>query len=653
MPNKNNMKFYTYLLLAGLGFSLFSMVSCSRFLEQPSGSIVTVDSVFNTPDNAMRALWQTYASCVVNGFITGDGGSGLSDAGTVDGFLLAASDEGDQFGVGGRANAFNAGTWNATNTDEFSISRVQLGMRNANIFLENVDNVPFVSTAGINWTPELKAQTIAEVKVLRAMMHYEMMIRFGGIPISDAVPKVRIVEEGGISKAVVTPSGTRRSLKSTVDFIVRSCDEAVAALPNAYPSSDIGRMHKGAALCLKAVTLMYAASPLVNTNTPPVPFGGNDSLLCLGSADPNRWVVAATANKAVIDWSQANGYILLDDPLLGKSESYNYATGAALDPRNKEILLYDKSHGQQAGGANVVRWGCPIYFSWGNTVMALPINFITKTYRDVNGNDITIPTDGTYTDFKAIMRRMEPRFHAVAWWPGSPYTKTGLMNGQGGNDTAKFVFKQGSVSGNFVQIGAGPQLIGNGVPNGIHQKKFINLVNAVNGRIDAYWPIFRLPEFYLNYAEALNEISAGNTEIYTVLNPIRLRGGLPALAPGNATYNDIHGNQAKTREYIRRERAVELYGEEHRFFDVRRWKIAGDDGVMKGQFFRNFLYQNSGTAYVNPTTAMTPAQRLANDNRLSYKIEPFETRVWQDKMYFFPFPQSEVNRGFLIQNPGW
>jgi hypothetical protein len=50
---------------------------------------------------------------------------------------------------------------------------------------------------------------------------------------------------------------------------------------------------------------------------------------------------------------------------------------------------------------------------------------------------------------------------------------------------------------------------------------------------------------------------------------------------------------------------------------------------------------------------MTAAQRLANDNLLSYKIETFETRIWDDKMYFFPFAQSEVNKGFIIQNPGW
>jgi hypothetical protein len=74
---------------------------------------------------------------------------------------------------------------------------------------------------------------------------------------------------------------------------------------------------------------------------------------------------------------------------------------------------------------------------------------------------------------------------------------------------------------------------------------------------------------------------------------------------------------------------------------------------MKGPFSRIFLFENSTKAYVQPTTSMTPAQRADNDKTLSYKIETFENRIWEDKMYFYPFPQSEVNKGFLKQNPGW
>lgn len=652
------MKLFKYTsksLLLGVAVTLLATGACQKFLEQPDGSLITADSVYTNPDNAMRGLFNVYATCVVDGFITGSNGSGRSDAGTNDGLLLAASDEGDQVGTGGVANTFNQGTWGPNNQGEFYIDRAIQGCRNASIFLENVDKVPFITTSLYNWTPDLKAQTIGEAKVLRALMHYEMMIRYGGIPIISSVPKVVVVKEGGINKATIVPSPERQSIKDVIDFIVKSCDEAIPSLPSTYPSAEFGRVTKGAALALKAVTLLHAASPLYNASAPPIPFGDKNKLLCYGDFQESRWTDAANASKAVIDWAAANGIELLDDNALGKRDSYNYATGAVLDPRNKEIIMFDYSHPQSTAGNNFIRWTCPIYYPWGNVAMALPINFIRKSYRDVNGNDINLPDNGSFTQFKQIMKRVEPRFQAVGWWFGSQYTYTGLMNGVGGADTSKMMFRRNGINGQFNAVGAGnnTNFLGNGIPNGIHQKKFTNLVNAGNGRNDTYWPIFRLAEFYLNYAEALNEVSPNNQEIITALNVIRRRGGIPLLAPGNPVYDLNFGDKVKMREVIRRERAVELFGEEHRFFDVRRWKIAPEDGVMQGDFLRIFLYENGTGTYVVPSASMTAAERLANDNRLSYRVEKFETRIWDDKHYFYPFPQGEVNRGFLAQNPGW
>ena len=68
-----------------------------------------------------------------------------------------------------------------------------------------------------------------------------------------------------------------------------------------------------------------------------------------------------------------------------------------------------------------------------------------------------------------------------------------------------------------------------GVPNGLHFKKFINQVNGTNATLDINWPIFRLSEMYLNYAEALNESTTDRniTEMLNALNEVRVRGGLP------------------------------------------------------------------------------------------------------------------------------
>jgi hypothetical protein len=651
----NYMKNFNKKLTYSAAFVLLILLpACSDFLEQPEGSTLTQEMVFSDPDMAMKSLFTVYGSCVVNGFITGEGGSNQSDAGTRDGLMMATCDEGDQYG-GNQAASFKNGTWGPTNQNEFDILKAMAGIRAACVFLDNVDSVPLRTTAKYNFTETYCAQVKGEAKVLRAMIYFELLRRFGGMPIMSSTPKVVVKEVDGLKKAFIVPEAYRQSFKSTVDFIVSSCDDAAQYLPNAYGSAEQGRVTKGFALGLKARTLLYAASPLYNAAAPPVSYGDQkDSLICYGNYNQNRWKMAADAAKTAIDWAEANGYALTTDNQVGNrvGEGYQIGTGAALDSRNKEIIYFDHSHGQQPGGANIIRWGCPIYYSWGNCVMAMPVNYL-QTFRDKNGNDIaSLPATGNFTSLKGYLRNIEPRFHESIWVPGKPYTQTGYMNANGGQDTAKFLYRKGGLTGNVVQTGAGTQLMGIGVPNGFYLKKFINQVNSGNGTCNLFWPTMRLAELYLNYAEALNECDPTNPDIILYLNKIRFRGGIPNLVMGNAAYN----TPEKMRELIRRERSVELYAEEHRPFDVRRWKIASNDGVMKGKFYKIYFYENgTGTYKASGETGFptTSAGRMANDNFISYKIEEYETRIWEDKMYFYPIPQSEVNKGFLRQNPGW
>lgn len=631
-------------------FAVF-ISGCADYLEQPEGGSLTKEMIFGDPDMAMKSLFTVYGSCVVNGFITGEGGSNLSDAGTRDGLMMATCDEGDQYGVN-QASSFKNGTWGPNNQNEFDIWKAFSAVRTACVFLDNVDSVPHIKTSKYDFTSiAYRKQIKAEAITLRAMIYSEMLRRFGGMPLMTATPRVVIKQEGEIKKAVIIPSGYRQSFKSTVDFIVASCDSAAKYLPDYYSNAELGRVTKGFALGLKARTLLYAASPLYNATTPPISYGDKrDSLLCYGNYDVKRWKYAADAARIAINWAESNGYQLTTDDQVGNrvGEGYQIGTGNILDSRNKEIIYFDHSHGQQTGGANIIRWGCPIYYSWGLCVMAMPVNYI-YTFRDVNGNDLqTLPDSDNFTSLKNYLKKVEPRFHECVWVPGKPYTYTGNMNSVGGQDTAKFIYRKGGLNGNFVQTGAGPQLLGIGVPNGFYFKKFINQVNASTGKCDLYWPVMRLSELYLNYVEALNEYDPGNPDIMVYINKIRMRGSLPPIAS--------LGSQDLVREQIRRERSVELYAEEHRPFDVRRWKIAANDGIMQGKFYKIFLFENGTGTYKAPGETGFPASnegRIANDNHISYKIDSYETRIWSDKMYFYPIPQSEVNKGFLIQNPGW
>lgn len=627
-----------------LGVAVLSTTACSDFLEQPEGSLITIDSVFNNPDNAMQALFQVYGTCITDGFPAGSDGNGLTDSGCGNGLLACICDEGDQKNTWAWAYKYKSGTWGASNQNEFDYGAKVQGMRNACIFIENAPHVPYMSTGKYVWNENLKNQTIAEAKYLLASMHYESMIRFGGIPIINSVPRVQIISENGVTKAQVVPSAYRQSLEATYKFIVKCCDEAIPYLPDKYESGETGRINKGAALALKANTLLWIASPAYNTETPKVSFGDDrDSLLCLRRTDSNLWRLTAEANKQVLDWAAANGYEMLDDASLGKTESYNYATGQAMDSKNKEIILIDHSHTSYKNGANFNSQLSPIYWTYAGQTHSIPMNFI-RFFRDKNGNDLNIPETGSYTELKAILRNAEPRFHAIVWAPGFQFTKTTALDANGGRDTAKIMY-QSAKGSTFIQSGPGKFA---GEARGFYLKKFINFGGAT---ANVFWPIYRLAEFYLNYAEALNEINPADTEILRALNIIRVRGGLPELKPGNATYQECFGNKEKMRVYIQRERAIELFGEEHRVFDLRRWGIA--ENYMQGNFVALYLYQNGTGTYQAPVSSWSNQKRVENDNYLSYYKEVFEQRIWEPKMYYYPFSQTEVNKGFLIQNPQW
>ena len=206
---KNN-----FFIVVVLSIVLALGTSCNDFLEQPQDTIVTIDSVFSTPDKAMRVLYEVYATCPVNGFPTGTGNSFLS---------TCLTDEGNQDNTWSASSSWERGTWGPTDQNEFSYISAVKGMRNACIFLENVNNVPIGTTGSFNWTDDLRKQTTAEAKYHLASMHYQAWIRFGGIPIISQVPKVVIENINGLNKAVVTPSANRQSLKSVfnVSEIVR------------------------------------------------------------------------------------------------------------------------------------------------------------------------------------------------------------------------------------------------------------------------------------------------------------------------------------------------------------------------------------------------------------------------------------------------
>ena len=164
---------------------------------------------------------------------------------------------------------------------------------------------------------------------------------------------------------------------------------------------------------------------------------------------------------------------------------------------------------------------------------------------------------------------------------------------------------------------------------GYYTRKFSHYKSGRSGNLDGYFKEFRLAELYLNYAEAANEASTTGTvpnDAVDAVNAVRSRVGMPGIPYG------LSCDQFRLR--IRNERRVELAFEEHRFFDVRRWKMLDQtDKVITG------MKANSDGSY---------SRFVVDNNRKAYS----------EKFLLYPIPGDEAIRlqnasGTNCQNPGW
>jgi len=439
-----------------------------------------------------------------------------------------------------------------------------------------------------------KATVRGEMQALIAYRYEQMFIIYGGVPILSRSL------QGSDSLAI-----PRAPLQQVLDSVVSWCDQAAAVLPSQWPATWNGRMTKAAALAIKAKAQLYAARPLFNTGTPYLSLGSNNNLICLGAADPARWAAAASTSEAVITEAETNGgaYIInTGNPL----DDYGTATSV---PSNPEVLLAFKNINTilfDGGNWNNLPmnafYNARVWEAQGNV---LTTNYL-QYYYQADGTDQTWPAVGAVTafsDYTARMNQMEPRFRVCfqpwqmdAWSnPGDAnWTNASTFGGQGFGcaRVTKFYYK-------------------------------------ASGRAWFEFPIFRLAAAYLSAAEAYNEMGQSQDAL-TKLNKIHQRAGLPAV-----TVTD----QATLRTIIQREWAVEFFDENYRYHDIKHWKLSNIGNGIIGGAIRTFAFNNGGSVLLTGNTNY-------NDNVLYQAF-------WAPKQYLNPFPQTEINKGYLIQNPGY
>jgi len=597
---------------------VFTLVlfSCEdQFLEMPDTSgTVDLDEIYSSYKNAEGAVARCYRDVLKHGWPTGWGiGHGTTAA------ICGENSRG--YGWHGSATICESGL-SVNGVDGSDAGADHFGqnwsyIRECYLLKENIDRVPDMDDT-------MKDYIKAEATALIAYRYMGMFYRYGGMPL--------------VEKSFTTEDDLfmpRASLKETYEFTLALIQEAYNGLPDAWESKYLGRLTKGAVLAMKARLQLFAARPLFNTDTPYLSGSETNELVCFGNKDASRWNDAITSNEAVIIWAKANGYELINtggagigQPNPNAVDDYGMATST---PGNREVILaYKYNDTEQKHHTMPYYYNTSAYWwleSYDSEKSGTLTNFLENYYL-IDGSDPVWPKVGDAAPLPASqwldnMDKIEPRFRVDHISPGAPslsnpgdanWSLTG-WNRKTGNTSSKLAFPGGSEDGR-----------GAGCSTKFYYK--------AGGRIWFEAPLFRMAEVYLNLAEAYNE--TGNTsKALENLNLVHNRAGLPAITESNPD---------KLRQLIWRERFIELKGENRRYYDVKHCKhpdIA--NGIIGGQM-RELQFQ------VNE--AMDGRGNIA-ECLIQYWDANAYTCYWNDKMYLEPIPQSEVNKGIIVQNPGY
>lgn len=632
---------------------LSAIFSCKKFLDIVPDNVATVESAFKLRNEAEKYLFTCYSYLPKNG----DGWFNASLT-TADEIWYPQSDQATwhaAFRIAqGQQNKsrpyFNewAGDMKGANNDSRALPfKIWAGIRQCNIFLENVRDLNKVRD--IN--PYEREQWLGEVEFLKAYYHYYMLRMYGPIPIID-----RSVDANDDVVFV-----KRQPVDSCVNWISRLLDSAVVKLPMkvANENTELGRITQEIALSVKAKLLVMAASPLFNGNSDFANFADKDGVkLFSATADPQKWVAARDACKAAIDAAELNGHAL-----------YTY--------KNDVYRLSDTIKTQMnIRGAITTWWNPEIIWGASNSyfvnealcmppvergsnfdrfslqgVFAPPLKIVKEFYtkngvpieedKTLNFSNIAELRTATTADkyyieptFQTarIHYDREPRFYADIGFDGGIWY---MKDSPSGSDEDTYYLKAKNVEN------AGYGHFQNYSETGYFVKKLVNWESTTRGSTNPTWkqypwPMIRLADLYLLYAEALNEVQGGSTEAIHFIDKVRQRAGLNGIV---ASWTGFSNNPSKytskdgLRAIIQRERAIEMVFEGERLWDLKRWKTAAE--VLNEDI--------SGWNVFGKVTTSFYQERFVFDQTF---ITPRD--------YFWPIGDYDTRRNpLLVENLGW
>ncbi|WP_215234045.1 RagB/SusD family nutrient uptake outer membrane protein [Dyadobacter linearis] len=587
------MKKYKILLLT---MSVVTMlVSCNEKLDLPTDGRITMDQVFSDYNRTRGYLNSCY---------------GFTPKPYMDraSFTDEAQDA-DDITPGSRYIVWYGGnvtslTYPGNSADGSPWGKLYEGIRKCNVFIENIKTATVYASEGEknSWT--------AQAHTLRALYYLQLIKRYGGVPIFDK--PLAIDHDFSQDK--------RATFAEVVTFILADCDKALS-----YPATreglswdvfdnQYGIMTRAVAYAIKSQAVTYAASPLWTDGT-------------------YTWQTATTITAEALGQCLANGYRLFDEKPAANIAQNPYALYFFTSSNDQRAT--DKETIYHAGDAMQV-WryaGMPTNPGMERTGPC-PTQDLVDSYEMANGQapvtgysdaNRTTPIINAASGYKETdpYTGRDPRFYASIYYNGAVRN----LDQPAGKKVETFVGGAEEIS----------DINRKHTRTGYYLRKFNNYRSGQNNDADGAIRLFRLAELYLNFAEAANQsvgpeaaVNVGTQSMSArqAVNVVRTRAGMPGFPAGLT-------KDAFDKKY-RNERRVELAFEEHRFFDVRRWKILAETD----RFVTGMRITRSGT-------------------NLVYRRFKFTNRnAFSDKYLMYPIDQQEVDKiiglsGVDWQNPGW
>ncbi|WP_102407270.1 RagB/SusD family nutrient uptake outer membrane protein [Parabacteroides bouchesdurhonensis] len=425
-------------------------------------------------------------------------------------------------------------------------------------------NTAIKQIPGIEMNETMKNRTLGEAKFFRGYFYFKLWDYFGGVPLYDYPMNIDEAYE------------PRNSEQEVYEFIVKDMTDAISLLPESYGQSDKGRATKWAALAMRGKAHLWA----------------------------KQYAKAAADFKELMENSDRK---LVDDYHTLFRVAGNNNSEVIFDVQyvaeSGHGIATDRNYGNAGGatsGSQRTR-PTPELVNAFEMIDGTPFDF--KNYKNAQGTTFDPNNPEDWNDEASVRKLFEnrdPRLHKAIIVPWSEF--------EGKSGTLLYKFPVDKTDPNaLVPVWA----------NGSYSwRKFVETgsVYTLQDNMPLNFPLIRLADVMLMYAEAQNEAVGADQSVYDAVNTVRKRAGVKELPAGLS--------QSQMRERIYHERMVELCGEGQRYSDIRRWKIAKDvvDGVWMTEF-----------------TGVKIRQRGFPDN-----------------YYLWPIPQKEMDLNpNLVQNPGW